>query len=127
MNLDRKALVVDDDAGIRILVKHILTRNNFSVDLARDGAEAIQKLMVNDYDVIVLDIMMPRIDGRGVVEYLSRYQPENIARVIVMTAFGSSAFNRVSPPVGRILEKPFDIDHLLREVTECCWMTGATS
>ncbi|HVS30598.1 MAG TPA: response regulator [Thermoanaerobaculia bacterium] len=127
MSLERRALVVDDDAGIRILVKHILSRNNFTVDLARDGIEAIEKLVVNDYDVIVLDIMMPRIDGRGVVEYLERFQPENIARVIVMTAFGSSAFNRVSPPVGRILEKPFDIDHLLREVTECCWMTGSSA
>jgi CheY-like chemotaxis protein len=127
MSLERRALVVDDDAGIRILVKHILARNNFSVDLARDGAEAIEKLTQQDYDVIVLDIMMPRIDGSGVVEYLSKFQPENIARVIVMTAFGSSAFNRVSPPVGRILEKPFDINHLLREVTECCWMTGANS
>jgi CheY-like chemotaxis protein len=69
--------------------------------------------------------MMPRIDGYAVVHFLEKYRPESLPRVIVMTAFGSSAFERVSPPVGHLLEKPFDINHLLREVTECCFMASA--
>jgi DNA-binding response OmpR family regulator len=124
VNLSRKALVVDDDAGVRLMVKRLLLRNNFDVDTAHDGAEAIEKLGQTDFDVIVLDLMMPTMDGSGVVKYLEEHRPGDVPRVIVMTAFGKTAINAVSPPVGRCIEKPFDIDHLLREVTECCWMSA---
>ena len=124
MSLERKALVVDDDAGVRLLVKRILSTNGFLVDLARDGAEAIEKIAAADYDVIILDLMMPRINGSGVVHYLSDHAPEELRKVIILSAFGQSAINEVCPPVGRHLEKPFDINRLLREVTECAWMSG---
>ncbi|HEV8658441.1 MAG TPA: response regulator [Thermoanaerobaculia bacterium] len=118
MSPDRRALVVDDDAGVRLLVKRILTRDGFDVDMAGDGAEAIEKILASDYAVIVLDLMMPRIDGRGVIRYLSNHAPGKLANVIVMTAFGASALAEVSPPIGRFVEKPFDIDRFLREVNE---------
>ena len=125
MSLDRKALVVDDDAGIRLLVRRILMKERFDVDLASDGAEAIEKIIANDYAVIILDLMMPRIDGITVVRYLADHMPTKLASVIVMTAFGASALRQVCPPVGRFLEKPFDVSHLINEVTECYWMTSA--
>jgi DNA-binding response OmpR family regulator len=125
MKLDRKALVVDDDAGIRLLIKRVLSRQQFDVDLASDGAEAIEKILANDYAVIVLDLMMPRIDGATVVRYLEEHLPKKLSNVIVMTAFGPSAIREVCPPVGRYIEKPFDVEHLLHEVTECYWMSGA--
>jgi DNA-binding response OmpR family regulator len=125
MSLDRAALVVDDDDGIRLLLTRILSANGFRVDVARDGAEAIEKMAASVYDVIILDLMMPRVDGRGVVHYLSDHSPGILPKVIVITAFGSSAISEVCPPVGRYLEKPFDINRLLRDVTECAWMTGA--
>ncbi len=125
MSLERRALVVDDDAGVRLLIKRILSTNGFVVDVARDGAEAIEKIAATDYDVIMLDLMMPRINGNGVVHYLSDYAPEELPKVIVMTAFGKSAINEVCPPVGRYIEKPFDVSRLLQEVTECAWMSGA--
>ena len=125
MSLDRKALVVDDDAGVRLLIKRILSMNGFSVELARDGAEAIEKIATADYDVIILDLMMPRINGRTVIRHLNEHAPDELRKVIVMTAFGRSAVEEVCPPVGRHIEKPFDINHLLREVTACAWMSGA--
>jgi CheY-like chemotaxis protein len=124
MSHGRKALVVDDDAGVRLLVQRILIRNDFDVDLAGDGAAAIEKLLGNDYAVIVLDLMMPRIDGGGVIRYLSKNMPEKLASVIVVSAFGASAFAEVSPPVSRFLEKPFDINRLVREVTEVVTSRG---
>lgn len=124
MTLARKALVVDDDAGIRLLVRRILTRNQFEVDVARDGGEAIEKIMAGEYAVIVLDLMMPRIDGFAVVRYLAEHQPEQLTRVIIMTAFGATALEKVCPPVARFLEKPFDVNQFLNEVTECYWMSG---
>jgi DNA-binding NtrC family response regulator len=115
----RRALVVDDDAGIRILVTRILARHGFTVDSARDGAEAIEQLLQHEYDVIALDLMMPRIDGFGVVKYLTEHLPAVLRNVIVMTAFGASALPKVCPPVARFLEKPFDIDQLVAEASEC--------
>lgn len=108
------------------MLKRILSRNNFEVDVARDGGEAIEKLMSEEYDVILLDLMMPRFSGQKVVQHLSQAHPEQLGRIIAITAFGHHTLEEVSPPVGRCLEKPFDINHLLREVSECAWM-GATN
>jgi DNA-binding NtrC family response regulator len=64
--------------------------------------------------------MMPRIDGVGVVTHLAQYRPELVGRVVITTAWGEGALEKVSPPIYRFLEKPFDIERLLREVNECC-------
>jgi len=112
--------VIDDDAGIRVLVTRILERNDFQVDVARDGAEGIEKLSATDYGVIVLDLMMPRLDGVAVVKYLSQYAPEKIPSVIVTSAFGAAAFDKVCPPVHRFLEKPFDVTQLVAQAIDCC-------
>lgn len=119
MSAVRRALVVDDDVGIRVLVSRILTRHGFTVDAVRDGAEAIEKLLEHDYALVTLDLMMPRIDGFAVIKYLSEHRPEKLKNVIVMTAFGSSALEKICPPVVRFIEKPFDINRLLAEAAEC--------
>ena len=116
----RRALVIDDDAGIRVLVTRILERNDFAVEVARDGAEGIEKIAEADYNVIVLDLMMPRVDGVAVVKYLTHYCPEKLPNVIVTTAFGSSAVDKVCPPVMHFLEKPFDVSVLLSHAIDCC-------
>jgi DNA-binding NtrC family response regulator len=116
----KRALVIDDDAGIRVLVTRILERHDFTVETARDGAEGIEKISGTDYNVIVLDLMMPRVDGVAVVKYLSHYCPEKLANVIVTTAFGSSALEKVCPPVMHFLEKPFDVSVLLSQAIDCC-------
>jgi CheY-like chemotaxis protein len=114
-----RALVVDDDVAIRILVSRILEGRRFIVDTANDGAEAIQKLATASYAVILLDLMMPRVDGIGVVKFLAEYHPDQLASVIVMTAFGERASERLPSPRVRFLEKPFDIHALVAEVSEC--------
>jgi len=113
----RRALVVDDDAAIRILITRILSRHGLVVDAVRDGAEAIEMMLQHNYDVIALDLMMPRIDGFGVVHYLVEHHPEILPKVFVMTAFGPDALKRVCPPVERFLEKPFDVNRLIAEAS----------
>jgi two-component system cell cycle response regulator len=121
----RRALVVDDEVAIRVLVSRILTRQGFTVDAVRDGAEALEMILQHEYDVIALDLMMPRIDGFGVVKYLIEHRPELLDKVIVMSAFGAQAFGKVCPPVARFIEKPFDVDRLLAEAAACA--EGATT
>jgi CheY-like chemotaxis protein len=118
VSAERRALVVDDDAAIRVLVTRILIRHGFKVDTARDGAEAIEKVLEHHYNVITLDLMMPRIDGVAVVKYLSEHNPETLSHIIVMTAFGSKALEKVCPPIVRFVEKPFDINALLAQAEE---------
>jgi CheY-like chemotaxis protein len=116
---ERRALVVDDDASIRILVTRVLTRNGFTVETARDGGEAIEKVLQHDYKVITLDLMMPRIDGFAVVKYLAEHRPELLANVIVVTAYGPNVLEKVCPPVVRVVEKPFDLNALVAEAAAC--------
>ena len=116
----RRALVIDDDAGIRILVTRILERHGFVVESARDGAEGIEKLSAADFGVIVLDLMMPRIDGLAVVRYIAQFCPDKLSSVIVTTAFGSSMLEQLTPAVGHFLEKPFDVAALVAHANECC-------
>jgi CheY-like chemotaxis protein len=112
---EKKALVVNDDVAIRILVTKILGRHGFAVDAVPDGAAAIERLTQHEYAVVVLDLMMPRIDGFGVIRYISDHNPGLFERLIVMTAFGASAEQHICPPVVRFIHKPFDVDRLLDE------------
>lgn len=61
--MKRKILLVDDEENIRLLYKEELEDEGFDVDLAENGYEAIEKVRMNDYDLVVLDIKMPGIDG----------------------------------------------------------------
>lgn len=58
-----KLLIVDDEAKIRIVVKEYAEFEGFETDEASDGMEAVEKVRNNDYDIIVMDIMMPKLDG----------------------------------------------------------------
>jgi CheY-like chemotaxis protein len=116
---NQKVLVVDDDDAIRNMVERVLRREHFEVESARDGFEAIEKLTRNDYATVLLDLMMPRIDGLGVLRYLETEHKEP-PRVIVMTANLQSAMeSATAQPVFRVLPKPFDIHQLVTHVREC--------
>ena len=104
------------------MVERVLRREQFEVEGARDGHEAIEKLTRNDYGTILLDLMMPRVDGHGVLQFLEQLPAP--APVIVMTANlqgGSEAADM--KPVFRVLSKPFDIQQLISHVRDCT--TGA--
>jgi DNA-binding response OmpR family regulator len=113
----QRVLVVDDDDAIRVMVECVLRRENFEVDTARDGFEAIQKLAKNDYGAILLDLMMPRLDGLGVLRFLKENRPELGPAVIVMTADVPRAAD-VDQAIksARFLAKPFDLSDLLAEI-----------
>ena len=113
----KKILVVDDDEGIRVMVETVLRREQFEVDTARDGFEAIEKLAHNDYGAILLDLMMPRVDGLDVLRFLQEKRPDLEPAVIVMTADSPRAAEAArSRNASRFLTKPFDLGDLLAEI-----------
>ena len=107
-----RVLVVDDEPAIRALVAKIVDRAGYPVDSARDGAEAIEMLEARTYSVIVLDLMMPNVDGYGLIEYVKSC-PDSHPAIIVISAGDSAALRRLDGSVVHsILRKPFDIDVL---------------
>ena len=87
-----RVLVVDDEPAIRALIAKIVQRAGFVVDTARDGAEAIEKLDGGDYSVLVIDLMMPNIDGYDVIDHVraSNWQLSTEDRQEIDRLLGSS-------------------------------------
>jgi CheY-like chemotaxis protein len=117
----KRALVVDDDDPIRVMLSKIVERQNLDVDTARDGAEAIERIDNNgDYALIVLDLMMPRVDGYGVLHHLEAHYPEKLECTIIASAVPESEIlKRFKLPVFRIHPKPFDMTKLIADIREC--------
>ena len=116
-----RVLVVDDDVAIRTLLETVLARNGYSVESVRNGEEAIESMDGNRFDAIILDLMMPKVDGFEVIEYLDRTDPERLKRcVIVLTAVASKDLRKLDGSrVFRVIRKPFDLNELVGAVAEC--------
>lgn len=103
-----KVLVADDDQGLRLSVKSTLTSTNrFQVEEAFDGVNAIEKIRAGAYDLAILDVDMPRLNGLEALKLIKEHNPGIV--VIVMTAFATidhavqavkdGAYNYLSKPV----------------------------
>ena len=74
--MTKKIMVVDDDLYIRELYEEVLKDEGYTVDTASDGEDALNKLKLGGYDIVLLDIMMPKLDGLGVMDALNKAQPQ---------------------------------------------------
>jgi len=116
----KKALVVDDDDPIRAMLAKVVERQNLEVDVARDGAEAIDRLDADGYNVVLLDLMMPRVDGFAVLRHMKEHYPQYLHCTIVATAMPQSeVIKRFDVPVYRIHMKPFDMQTLIEDIQNC--------
>jgi two-component system response regulator ResD len=91
MEQQAKVLVVDDEERIRRLLRMYLERENFIIEEAADGEQALEMALSYDYDVILLDLMLPGMDG---IEVCTRLREQKATPVIMLTAKGEEA-NRV--------------------------------
>jgi two-component system chemotaxis response regulator CheY len=115
-----RILIADDDASIRQLLTTIVRRERLTVDAATDGEDAIHKLQEHEYSVILLDLMMPHVDGFGVIDYLRKHPPSMKPVVLVITAYADQKFKRVDPDVvAGVLRKPFEVAELGSLVRLC--------
>lgn len=117
---DCGVLVVEDDLAIRRLVRMVLQREGYRVEVANDGMEAVLKLGLEDYDVIVLDLMMPNLDGFTFLNTLAENDPERLRKVIVTSAASPAVISeRMKGVPFDLLPKPFDIHELATRVRSC--------
>ena len=114
-----RVLIADDEDAIRKLVSRMLQRAGFDATEATDGQHAIDKIDAQDFDVLLLDLMMPRVDGFGVVEHLIETKPWMMEKTVVMTAFPQTAAKERLHHLCCIVSKPFDVEELVKIVREC--------
>jgi two-component system, OmpR family, alkaline phosphatase synthesis response regulator PhoP len=114
----RAVLIADDDPPLLNLLRMIVARTgDFDVVTCRDGEEAIRELERRHFDVVLLDLMMPRRNGFDVLEYLQRNRPTQLRVVLVLTAATDRFAQRFDPSVVHALvAKPFDAAAIVRLV-----------
>jgi DNA-binding response OmpR family regulator len=115
-----RVLLAEDDPELNRLIVTWLKRANLEVDSVFDGGSAIEAIKTKRYSAILLDVMMPRVNGIDVIEYINEHQPKLMSKVIVMTAGGEEVLDRVKGhAIYKLVTKPFDLRDLLDSALEC--------
>ena len=113
-------LVIENDQALRGLFTTLLGKKGFEVDTAADGRVAFDQIHRHNYSVILLDLMMPEINGFELLDRLERDSPALLDKVIVMTGASQRAIqNFDSSRVWGLIRKPFDIDNLVSSTVAC--------
>ena len=116
----KRMLIADDDAAIRRLFETLARRERIECDSATNGPEAIAALKEREYTLMFLDLMMPRIDGWGVLDYLRTRSKARVPSLFVITAFLDQTVSAAdSSVVSGILYKPVDADDIASLMREC--------
>ena len=108
-----RVLVVDDEASIRDLLAKTLALAEYDVDVAPDGRSALERIRIYNYDLLIVDLKMPGIDGLAVIREAKRYKAD--LPVIIITGFSteSTAIEAVNLGVSGYLTKPFRVPQVL--------------
>jgi DNA-binding response OmpR family regulator len=110
-------LIVDDDKAVRRLLARVAERAGFDVDTAKDGLEALEMLEKKQYDIAIVDLMMPRISGYDLVQKISTLNPRPV--VLVATALMNGDVASLDDSmVRRVIKKPFDINAVAAALVE---------
>jgi len=113
-------LVIDDDQALRGLFTALLGRKGFTVDVASDGRVAFDQLVRHTYSVILLDLMMPNVNGFELLDRLGRDSPALLPRVIVMTGAAQRLVEKVDTSrIWGVIRKQFDIDNIVSSALAC--------
>ena len=119
-----RLLIVDDEMRIRELIKKYAKFEGYEVDEAADGMEALEKCRSNDYDLVILDIMMPELDGFSVCRELRKNRP---VPVIILSARGEE-YDRIHGfelGIDDYVVKPFSPRELMMRVAAVLKRTGS--
>jgi two-component system NtrC family sensor kinase len=115
----KKVLILDDDFAFADMTRMILEQHGYEVELAADGVQGIKKIMVNDYSVILCDMIMPHLAGEMFYTAIERVKPHLCRRLVFVTGHqGDRKVNEFIRKVrGLVLWKPFQT-HVLLETMQ---------
>ena len=122
-----RILVADDDADIRQLVIYSLADEGHEVSVAKNGQEAVDHVVSSPPDLMLLDVMMPEMDGYDVLRALDEKGVRGFTKILVLTAKGSERDWKLGYDLGadRYMTKPFDPTELLETVNEMLTASSA--
>jgi DNA-binding response OmpR family regulator len=114
-------LIIEDDPSVRTLLDKSLTARGYKVSLVKDGLEGLTRLEQERPDLILVDIMMPRLDGMTFVRALKGDKDQKSIPVIFLTAKNDpkSMIDGINVGAKFYVTKPFQIDELLDKVKKC--------
>jgi CheY-like chemotaxis protein len=116
-----EVLIVEDDAAIRRLLGMTFKRQGLRVTMAQDGIEAVEALQHRAFRVVILDLMMPRMSGWEVIDWMRDHPSDKPRTLIVVSATNRDVLHELDPEVvNAIVFKPFDVYELTGYVTACC-------
>lgn len=120
-----KVLIIDDDPIVRVILSHRLAADNHEVLTADDGEAGLNSALVHQPDVVILDVMMPRMHGFAVVEAIRKNPGLAHARIIVCSikAYASDTRTALNLGADRFLAKPVPPDLMARTVAELAVVT----
>jgi C4-dicarboxylate-specific signal transduction histidine kinase len=115
-----RVLIVDDEESILNLVSDVVKACGHTAEVARDGKEAFRLLLLEDYDLIISDLKMPGVDGKGLYERLEKSKPHLLERLIFATGDIVSPTSRefLDRTGVRCLDKPFNIEEIEQLITQ---------
>lgn len=118
-------LIVEDDLDIQELLREFLKEAGYEVMTASDGIEAMELFAKNKYDLILLDIMLPKIDGFGVCELIRK---QSQVPIIMLTALGGEEeqIRGLDLQVDDYITKPFSVPILIRKIAAVLRRSGQT-
>ena len=116
----KNLLIVDDEPNIVMSLEYIFKKENFEIFIARDGAEAIEIVENTIPDIILLDIMMPNVDGYQVLNHLKSNDALAKIKVIILSAKNKTSDIELGLKLGvnKYIPKPFSTKKLVIEVNE---------
>lgn len=116
----KKILIVDDEPNIVMALEYTFKKNNFEVFIARDGQEALDILKKQQPDVIILDVMMPNVDGFETLKQIKKDERLNHCKVLFLSAKNKEKDIEKGLELGANLYvvKPFSIKKLVEQVHE---------
>ncbi len=116
----KKILIVDDDPNILLSVEFLLVKNGYDVLVARNGMEAIEIIEDTVPDIVLLDIMMPDVDGYVICEFIKKNERTKDSKVIFLSAKSRELDVEFGYKMGADLYmvKPFSTRTLLEKITE---------
>ncbi|SRR6056297_446057 len=115
-----KVLVVDDSMTNVFLLQTLLEEKNYEVMFCYDGKEAIEHVDNDDFDLILLDLMMPNVDGFGVLKHLKEKEKNETTKVIIITAREDTESQKKALDLGatEYFTKPVEIEELMKRVSK---------
>lgn len=116
----KKVLIVDDEPNILLSLEFLMKKEGYSVFIARDGAESLEIINQESPDIVILDIMMPEVDGYEVCQYIRAQDTLVDTKVVFLSAKAKEADIQKGYDLGAnlYLTKPFSTRNLVKKVAE---------